>query len=111
MREKLTLNAMLLMNHWFDCLITALKCSLYDQYIKLCMCGYIQQHKGCSSISEGLSVATLLNTLQNLLLIQFSWGIPRKGLFLPLFFLPLPIAVVGEQGAAGVITGNYLSFL
>ena len=75
------------------------------------MCGYIQQHKGCSSISEGPSVATSLNILQNLLLIQFRWGIPRKGLFPPLFFLPLPIAMVGEQGAAGVITGDYLSSL
>lgn len=40
-------------------------------------------------------MATSLNILQNPLLIQFSWGIARKGLFPPLVFLL--IAVVGGR--------------
>lgn len=57
----------------------------------------MQQCKGNISISGGPIVATSLNILQNLLLIQFSWGIARKGLFPPLVFLLITVVGGGEQ--------------
>lgn len=73
------------------------ECCLCDQHVKVLYSGYMQQCKGSSGISEGPSVATSLNVFQNLLLIQFSWGIAREVLFPPLVFLLIAVVGGGEQ--------------